>query len=161
MLELPIRDNDGVLNRYGDMIEIGLELKCDEETQRDSRPVAALRGIDQWWTLHGRSLHNGDGYKHLKSLFIGSSQTMKTFEPEPWVSSSWAIPRYRIVPARLSLGKVILVVDEIRWVIASMRDILNELGYVVESAMEWRLWIGQGHGNKAHPLFFSMCHARL
>src|SRR5882672_9621702 len=82
MLEFLYRDNDGVPSRYADMAEIGMELKCDEETAKTLTLSLHAEGLIQMidpWSFDAYLTE--PGLKHLRSLFIGTSREMKSFEP--------------------------------------------------------------------------------
>jgi CheY-like chemotaxis protein len=134
MLEYLYRDNDGVLSRYGEMIEIGTELKCDEETARMLAMALHSDGLIQMVDPYTAEAFMTDkGYKYLQNLFIGASRDMKAFAPEhPGLNKlgDSKIPeKPRTIP-----GKVILVVDDDPSVIEGMKRILNDMGYVTDWA---------------------------
>jgi CheY-like chemotaxis protein len=135
MLEFLYRDNDGVLLRNADMVEIGMELKCDEETaQLLARSLHAdgfIQLIDPW---SFDAFLTERGLKHLQTLFIGTSREMKSFEPRTPGLTHLRNTRLPERPRRSIPGKVILLVDDDPMVIEGMRSILQEMGYVVDSA---------------------------
>src|SRR5882762_6644151 len=82
MLEYLYRDNDGVLSRYGDMVEIGMELKCDEGTAKSLAMSLHSDGFIQMVDPYTSEAYMTEsGMTHLESLFIGTSRDMKSFEP--------------------------------------------------------------------------------
>jgi CheY-like chemotaxis protein len=145
MLEFLYRDNDGVLARYGDMVEIGMELKCDENTARSLGLALHSDGLIQMvdpYTAEAYMTENG--LKHLQNLFIGTSRDMKKFEPKnPGLTKLGAAEDPKR-PRTTVPGKVILIVDDDQAVIDGMQRILNGMGYVTDWALD-----GQAGLNKA------------
>jgi CheY-like chemotaxis protein len=137
MLEYLYRDNDGVPSRYADMIEIGMELKCDEETAKMLAMSLHAEGyiqlIDPW---SSDAYMTERGLKYLQSLFIGTSREMKTFEPRTPGLVHLRNPQTPDRPRKAIPGKVILVVDDDARVVESMRNLLQDMGYVVDTAMD-------------------------
>ena len=145
MLEYLYRDNDGVPSRYADMVEIAMELKCDEETAKNLTLALHADGFIQVldpWTFDAYMTESG--LKYLEGQFIGTARTMKTFESKHPGLTQLGDYKASAGPARTIPGKVILVVDDQPAVIDGMRDILHEMGYVMDFAMD-----GQSGINKA------------
>jgi CheY-like chemotaxis protein len=158
MLEFLYRDNDGVLLRNADMVEIGLELKCDEETSqllaRALHSDGLIQLIDPW---SFDAYLTEQGLKHLQTLFIGTSRSMKSFEPRSPGLKQLRNTRAPERPRKSIPGKVILVVDDDVMVIELMRNILQDMGYVMDSATD-----GESGLKKAtliHPslIFLDVC----
>src|SRR5437870_2817033 len=135
MLEYLYRDNDGVITRYGDMIEIGMELKLDEETAKSIALALHSEGLIQMVDPYTAEAYMTEsGLNHLESLFIGTSRDMKKFEPSNPGLTQLGNAQFPDRPRTAIPGKVILVVDDDPAVVEGMRRILNAMGYVTDSA---------------------------
>lgn len=136
MLQLLYRDSDGNLNYTADMLEIGAELKCDEEISKSLTMQLHSEGfiqmVDVWDFLANMT---EEGLNHLESFFIGTSRSMKSFEP-----SNKGLKRLDKVPSdghkRAIPGKVILVVDDDKAVLDGMKRALQTIGYVTDTASD-------------------------
>jgi CheY-like chemotaxis protein len=137
MLEYLFRDNDGVISRYGDMVEIGLELKLDEDTARTLALSLHSEGLIQMVDPYTAEAYMTEtGLKHLQSLFIGTTEGMKSFEPKKPGLTKLGNAQEPDRPRTTIPGKVILVVDDDPAVIEGMKRILNGMGYVMDFAMD-------------------------
>jgi CheY-like chemotaxis protein len=137
MLEFLYRDNDGILARYGDMIEIGMELKCDEDTSRSLALALHSDGFIQMVDPYTAEAYMTEsGLKHLQAIYIGTSRDMKKFEPRNPGLTKLGDAQDPKRPRTTIPGKVILVVDDDPSVIEGMQRILNGMGYVMDSAQD-------------------------
>ena len=134
MLELLYRDSDGDINHYSDMIEIGMELKFDEETAKSFAMQLHSQGLIQLvdpWAFDASLTENG--LAKLKGLFIGTTREMRSLQADnPGLRKFKTATPDR--PRKAIPGKVILVVDDDVDMLGAMKHILNGMGYVVDTA---------------------------